>query len=99
MVAVAIMAVVMEWAVNVQNVLHEEGDFAYGILFIEGIGMLMLLALLLAIGYVIFLVRHDDAYAARLIPGIRKRPASSATQKVADPLPSRKWMALFAWLS
>ncbi len=31
-----------------------------------------------------------------LFPGIRKRAALSAAQKVPDPVPSRKWVALFA---
>ena len=42
MVIVAITGVVMGWAVHARNILHEEGDFGYVILFVECIGMLML---------------------------------------------------------
>jgi hypothetical protein len=66
MVIVAISAVVMGWVVHARNVLHEEDDFGYGILFLESIGMLMLSVFALPIVFVIYLVRQDDAYAARL---------------------------------
>ena len=73
MVTVAITAMVMGWAIHARDVLHEEEDFGYGILFFECIGMLMLSMFALPIVLVIYLVRQDDAYAARLrrndVPG------------------------------
>jgi hypothetical protein len=39
MVTVAIFALVMGWAVHARNILHEEDDFGYGILFVECIGV------------------------------------------------------------
>jgi hypothetical protein len=66
MVIVAISAVVMGWAVHARNVLRGEDDFGYSILFIECIGTLVLSVFALPIVFVIYLVRQDDAYAARL---------------------------------
>jgi hypothetical protein len=66
MVIVAITGVVMGWAVHARNILHEEDDFGYGILFVECIGMLMLSVFALPMVFVIHLVRQDHAYADRL---------------------------------
>jgi hypothetical protein len=66
MVIVAITGVVMGWAVHARNILHEEGDFGYGILFVECIGMLVLSVFALPMVFAIYLVRQGDAYAAQL---------------------------------
>ena len=66
MVIVAIAGVALGWAVHARNTLREEDDFGYGILLVECIGMLVLSVFALPIVFVIYLVRQDDAYAARL---------------------------------
>jgi hypothetical protein len=66
MVIVAITGMVMGWAVHARNILHEEDDFGYGILFVECIGTLMLSVFALPMVFVIHFVRQDHAYADRL---------------------------------
>ena len=66
MVIVAITGALMGWAVHARSVLHEDGDFGYGILLVECIGMLVLSVFALPMVFAIYLVRQDDAYAARI---------------------------------
>ena len=63
MVIVAITGVVMGWVVHARNVLHEEGDFGFGILLVECVGTLILSVFALPIVFAIYLVRQGDAYA------------------------------------
>ena len=73
MVIVAITGVVMGWAVHARNTLREEDNFGYVSLFVECIAMLMLSVFALPIVCAIYLVRQDEAHAARLrrddVPG------------------------------
>ena len=91
MVTVAIAGLVMGWAVHARHVLRDEDDFGYGILLIECIGVLMLSTFSLPIIFVIYLVRQDDAHAARLrrIEASEGTPMATVDDSVPQPEPSQ----------
>ena len=66
MIAVSLTAVTLALTTHIRAMFRAETDFAMAILFVEGIGGLILLGIGLAIGGAIRSVRRNDAYADRL---------------------------------
>jgi hypothetical protein len=66
MTAVAVVGSVLGMVVHIQVLVHDEDDFALPILVLEVFAVSVLLAIAFVVGFVIRLIRKDDAYAAQL---------------------------------
>jgi bacteriorhodopsin len=66
MIAVAVVGLVLGLVVHIRVLVHDEDDFALPILMLEAFAASVLVAIALAVGFVIRSVRKDDTYAAQL---------------------------------
>jgi hypothetical protein len=60
MIAVTASAIVLGLVIHIQALSRDEDDFAMPILMLEGIAVSVLLAIVLAVVYVVRVVREDD---------------------------------------
>ena len=66
MIAVAVVALLLGLVLHVQVLIKNEDDFAFAILFVEGMAVAVLLVTASVISFFIQIVRKDDAYATQL---------------------------------